>query len=134
MALVSGHPKSRLMKGFTALGPYIREGQCSNNHFFFDCLAVCINMQPSPEKREFYGWWIDLNAEEKRYTYAYHLGLFDKEGHWSEKKIGEQEVIDKLESSLRAFHKRLRAYIESLEMTLEPADSFNDHPFNLSSR
>lgn len=74
-----------------------------------------------------------MEAEAKRYTYTYHLGKFDKEGKWTESAFSDQEVIEKLESSLRDFHTRLHAYIETLNMKLEAVAAFKEQPCSLTA-
>ncbi|EEQ01477.1 Sigma factor-binding protein crl [Yersinia rohdei ATCC 43380] len=90
-------------------------------------------MKLAPEKREFWGWWIELTPAPDHFAYVYQFGLFNKDGSWKAEKIKDPEVQEKLETTLRGFHKRLAEMLTSIEMNLLPAQDFSEHPVKLSA-
>ncbi|MDC9605010.1 MULTISPECIES: sigma factor-binding protein Crl [Xenorhabdus] len=123
MTLPVSYSKNRLLKRFSALGPYVRELKCQNGYFFFDCLAVCVSAKVAPEKREFWGWWLELEEQDQGFVYNYQIGLFDKQGEWRVMKIKKKADLEYLESMLQAFHKRLVDSCETLKLTLIPSEN-----------
>ncbi|MDC9597668.1 sigma factor-binding protein Crl [Xenorhabdus anantnagensis] len=123
MTLPASYSKNRLLKSFSALGPYVRELKCSNGYFFFDCLAVCVSAKAVPEKREFWGWWLELEEQGQGFVYNYQIGLFDKNGEWRAMNIKKKADLEHLESTLQAFHKRLADSFDTLKLTLIPSES-----------
>ncbi len=121
MALPGGQLRGRLLRRFNELGPYLREDKCGDKSFFFDCLAVCVNVKPAPEKREFLGWWLTLEAEENHFTYHYYYGLFDKEGNWQVRDIKAGEDQQSVEQTLQKFFPRLDALLQKMDVVLTPA-------------
>lgn len=122
MLLPNGHSRSRLLKEFISLGPYIRESQCKGNRYFFDCLAVCVSSKPSPEKREFWGWWIDMDADEEGFVFHCQTGLFDKLGDWQPKPIKDAEIKKEIDANLQEFLQKLGNYLTSIKLTLRAMD------------
>ncbi|QBH95699.1 sigma factor-binding protein Crl [Limnobaculum zhutongyuii] len=123
MLLANGHSRNKLIKEFITLGPYIRESQCKGNHYFFDCWAVCVSSKPAPEKREFWGWWMDIEADEQGFTYSCQIGLFDKVGEWQVKTIKDADIQQEVEQNLHAFQQKLQDYLTSIKLSFRQAQT-----------
>ncbi|MCC8365471.1 sigma factor-binding protein Crl [Xenorhabdus sp. PB61.4] len=123
MTVPVNYSRNKLLKSFSALGPYLRELKCQNDYFFFDCLAVCVSAKAAPEKREFWGWWLELERQEKGFVYNYQIGLFDKHGEWLPMNIKKEADLRQLESTLQAFHQRLSDSLGNLKLTLSPSEN-----------
>ncbi|WP_193016342.1 sigma factor-binding protein Crl [Proteus sp. FME41] len=120
--------RGKLLKRFAQIGPYIREQQCQESQFFFDCLAVCVNKKVVPEKREFWGWWMNLERDNGQLIYSYQIGLFDKNGDWIQQNLSKNDVIEPINETLIRFHAFLQTAASELNMTLIPDEKMNKFP------
>ena len=103
----------RLQSALKKIGPYLREGECNEQHYFFDCLAVCVDEKKSPELREFYGWWMELSRlSEDKCEAKFYLGIYNKAGEW------EASPVDKAHQS--EIEKTQQDFLSKLTTALEP--------------
>lgn len=96
----------RLMTSLKAIGPYLREGECEAGAYLFDCLSVCVNDKKSPEKREFWGWWLELEKQENAFIANYTFGQYDEKGQWLDVAIPDK-ARPEVERTLEDFHQKL---------------------------
>ncbi|KHT48992.1 sigma factor-binding protein Crl [Vibrio sinaloensis] len=102
----------RLVSVMRAIGPYLRESQCEEGAYLFDCLSVCVDDKKSPEKREFWGWWLELNLQGGVLQARYRTGLYDVTGDWQEKSI-PKKVVEDVNRTQVAFHDKLVETLKS---------------------
>lgn len=110
MAKVPTH--YRLLTTLKAIGPYLREPQSEEGYYVFDCLSVCVNDKKSPEKREFWGWWLELQKQGEVYQARYRKGLYDISGEWQGEAL-PKNVIDDVNRTQEAFHLKLVETMQS---------------------
>jgi len=119
-------PHGRLMTKLTALGPYLRQQQSSEGHFFFDCLASCISAKKEPEEREFWGWWLILTVTNTGFEYRYHFGRFDSNGDWLKDSVPakhEKAVIQTLDD----FYPKLTSLLQDeFKLTVTAASDLEE--------
>ena len=104
--LIKEATHNRLLTIFKAVGPYLREEQCQDGLYWFDCLAFCINDKKSPEKREFWGWWMELARTESGFEAHYHIGRYNQAGDW-ESKTPTAEALPEVVRTQHTFHQKL---------------------------
>ncbi len=101
----------RLISALKAIGPYLREGQCSEGSYLFDCLASCVDDKKSPEKREFWGWWMELDQTETGFEAKYNIGRYNLSGDWEVQSLPKKE-IEEVSKNQEEFHKKLEQTLD----------------------
>ena len=96
----------RLLSVLKAIGPYLREPQSEEGHYIFDCLSVCVNDKKSPEEREFWGWWLELDKSEEGFSAKYNTGKYNIDGNWDPLPLPKKAVAE-VSRTQEAFHQKL---------------------------
>lgn len=89
-----------------AIGPYLREPQSEEGHYIFDCLSVCVNDKKSPEEREFWGWWLELDKSEEGFSAKYNTGKYNIDGNWDPLPLPKKAIAE-VSRTQEAFHQKL---------------------------
>ncbi|MFB9133395.1 sigma factor-binding protein Crl [Vibrio sp. AK197] len=109
----------RLLSTLRAVGPYLREVQCRDGFYLFDCLSVCVDEKKSPEEREFWGWWLELEQNQHHCVAKYHIGLYNDVGDWVPCEISAA-ALKEVKRTQEAFHTKLTDTLsDKFEMTVE---------------
>ncbi|CAH6931218.1 Sigma factor-binding protein Crl [Vibrio chagasii] len=102
----------RLLNVLKAIGSYLREPQSEEGHYIFDCLSVCVNDKKSPEEREFWGWWMELDKSEEGYSAKYNIGKYNIEGKWDSLPL-PKKAVSEVTRTQEAFHQKLVDELQS---------------------
>ncbi|EMQ37713.1 transcriptional regulator Crl [Vibrio cholerae O1 str. EM-1626] len=65
-----------------------------------------MNDKKSPEKREFWGWWMELTQNEQEMSACYHIGRYTLAGDWVAEAIPESAQAE-VNHTQAEFHKKL---------------------------
>ncbi|PSW19606.1 Crl family RNA polymerase assembly factor [Photobacterium sanctipauli] len=119
-------PHGRLMTKLTAIGPYLRQQHSSEGHFFFDCLSSCISAKKAPEEREFWGWWLELDATDSGFEYQYYFGRYDAEGEWRKEPVPAKHE-QAVQQTLDDFYPKLTALLQDeFELSLTASKALEE--------
>ncbi|MCE0494368.1 sigma factor-binding protein Crl [Vibrio salinus] len=110
---------NRLIATFKAVGPYVREEHCIDGCYVFDCLSVCINDKKEPEKREFWGWWMELTKEGEHFSSVSRVGRYDSRGKWVIEEPGTSE-LEEVKRTHEVFLEKIKTALkEKFDLDIE---------------
>ncbi|MFD1007131.1 MULTISPECIES: sigma factor-binding protein Crl [Oceanisphaera] len=123
----------KLVRVFTAIGPYLRELKSSESQYFFDCLSVCVSAKAEPDARTFWGWWLTLETKDSQhFEFHYQLGFFDVDGEWQTRALPKKHQAE-VARTLREFYDKLETCLEGLSLSMSPSAALEkDHLLSIA--